>query len=151
ARDEEVLGGPQHLDLDEAPVGGLERAIAGDGGRFGRERPQLDLAAHAMRGADPGDADALPRLRARRHVSGQHAAGPGAAPPLAAASARALRSLRGTAFTGLLRGWRLAMPAASRKRITRSDGSAPFTIQLFTLSRSSLRRSLWSLGSSGLK
>src|SRR5262249_54960056 len=101
---------------------------------------------HAVRGADARDADAMTLGRARRHGSGrQLAAGAagafGAAAALAASSAFALRSLRGTAFSGLLRFSRLAMPAASRKRITRSDGRAPFAIQLFTLSRSSLRRS----------
>jgi len=68
ARDEEILRGPQRLDLDRAAVGGRERAVVGDRGRIGRERPQLDLAAHAVRGAQPGDADAL-LGRARRHRS----------------------------------------------------------------------------------
>ena len=38
-----------------------------------------------------------------------------------------------------------------RYRATRSVGSAPFAIQAFTLSRSSLSRSVLSFGSSGLK
>src|SRR6202030_4768377 len=70
---------------------------------------------------------------------------------LAAASACALRSLRGTAFSGLLRGVRLATPAASRKRVTRSDGCAPLASQALTLSISSFSRSVLSLGQSGLK
>src|SRR6476661_477276 len=41
----------------------------------------------------------------------------------AASSSLALRSLRGTAFSGLLRFGRFMMPAASRKRMTRSDRS----------------------------
>src|SRR4051794_24385604 len=70
---------------------------------------------------------------------------------LAAASAAALRSLRGTAFSGLLRASRLTTPAASRKRVTRSDGCAPLASQALTLSISSLRRASLSFGSSGLK
>src|SRR5262249_44434169 len=153
ARDEELLRRPQRLDLDHAAVGGLERTVSGDRTRIGRERPQLDLAAHAVRGAEARDADAL--LVRAAHGSGQLAAGAaaglGAEAALAASSARALRSLRGTAFSGLLRASRLAMPAASRKRMMRSDGCAPLAIHAFTFSRSSLSRSLWSFGSSGLK
>src|SRR5215472_10801793 len=69
----------------------------------------------------------------------------------AASSAFALRSLRGMAFSGLFRFGRFMIPAVSRKRITRSDGCAPFFIQAWTLSRSSLSRSVFSFGSSGLK
>src|SRR6186997_2635656 len=58
---------------------------------------------------------------------------------LTLASAVALRSLRGIAFSGLLRFSRLATPAASRKRITRSDGCAPFFIQACAFSMSNLR------------
>src|ERR1700722_7185775 len=146
ARHEEIPCRAQRLDLDHAAVGGLERAVIDDRGRIGRERPQLDLAAHTVRGAQPGDANALTALRARRHSPDQLAAGAAglgaAAAALAASSAFALRSLRGTARSGLLRGARLATPAASRKRMMRSDGCAPFAIQALTLSRSSLRRSL---------
>src|SRR5262249_56902693 len=54
-----------------------------------------------------------------------YAAGFGAAAlALAAASALALRSLRGSARSGLLRAGRLRAPAASRKRAMRSDGVA---------------------------
>src|ERR1700730_13543163 len=74
-----------------------------------------------------------------------------AAAVLAASSARALRSLRGTARTGLLLGERLTTPAASRKRSTRSVGCAPLASQVFARSRSSLMRSGFSFGSSGLK
>src|SRR5213078_5300675 len=70
---------------------------------------------------------------------------------LAAASAWALRSLRGTAFSGLLRAVRFATPAASRKRDTRSEGCAPLASQALTLSISSFSRASLSFGSSGLK
>ncbi|ODN69197.1 hypothetical protein A6302_03507 [Methylobrevis pamukkalensis] len=72
----------------------------------------------------------------------------------AAASAAAVRSLAlapGSAFFGLLRAGRLAMPAASRKRITRSVGWAPWAIQCLARSTSSTTRSALSLASSGLK
>src|SRR6202048_5475116 len=59
---------------------------------------------------------------------------------VAAASALALRSLRGRAFSGLLRAARLTTPAASRKRDTRSDGCAPLAGHALVLSMSSLRR-----------
>jgi hypothetical protein len=68
-----------------------------------------------------------------------------------AASSFALRSLRGTAFSGLLRALRFITPAASRKRMTRSDGWAPFAIQALAFSTSHLRRSVFSFGNSGLK
>src|SRR5262249_5766678 len=149
-RDEEVPGGPQRLDLDRAPVGGLEGSVVDDCRRIGRERPQLDFAAHAVRSAQPGDVSAW-LGRARRPGSARRQEALGAEAAWAASSARSLRSLRGTAFSGLLRASRLAMPAASRKRMMRSDGCAPLAIHAFALSRSSLSRSLWSFGSSGLK
>src|SRR6202171_1815781 len=68
------------------------------------------------------------------------AAAAGAVAAVAAASALALRSLRGTAFSGLLREGRFATPAASRKRRTRSDGCAPLPSQALTLSISSFSR-----------
>src|ERR1700716_4532188 len=58
---------------------------------------------------------------------------------VAAASALALRSLRGRAFSGLLRAARLTTPAASRKRDTRSDGCAPLASQALVLSMARLR------------
>jgi hypothetical protein len=70
---------------------------------------------------------------------------------LVASSAAALRSLRGIAFTGLLRFSRFNTPAASRKRDTRSDGCAPFFIQACAFSISNLSRSVLSFGISGLK
>src|SRR5215468_5976480 len=74
-----------------------------------------------------------------------------AAAALAAASALALRSLRGTARSGLLRTGRLRTPAASRKREIRSDGVAPLASQLLAFSISNLSRSALSFGMSGLK
>ena len=58
-----------------------------------------------------------------------------------AAAARSCAFFFGLAFSGLLRFSRVMMPAASRKRDTRSLGVAPFAIHAFTFSRSSLRRS----------
>src|SRR4051794_16733225 len=69
----------------------------------------------------------------------------------AAAAARSCAFFFGFAFSGLLRVSRFITPASSRKRATRSVGSAPFAIQAFTLSRSTLRRSLLSFAISGLK
>ena len=46
---------------------------------------------------------------------------------------------------------RFLTPAASRKRITRSDGCAPLASQALTLSMSSFSRVSLSFGSSGLK
>src|SRR5713101_3281627 len=74
-----------------------------------------------------------------------------AAAALAAASALALRSLRGTARSGLLRAGRLRTPAASRKRKIRSDGVAPLASQLLAFSISNLTRCALSFGRSGLK
>src|ERR1700704_171296 len=79
------------------------------------------------------------------------AAAAAAARAVAAASALALRSLRGTAFSGLLRAARFATPAVSRKRDTRSDGCAPLASQALVLSMSSFNRDSLSFGSSGLK
>src|SRR5580692_9736621 len=130
----------RHFELTGAVLG-PKRPVGLHGQRVFGKGPQLHRAAHAMRGADPGDADRRGHAR----------------PPLiayavlAAASACALRSLRGTAFSGFLRGVRLATPAASRKRITRSDGCAPLASQDLTLSMSSLSRASLSFGSSGLK
>src|ERR1700750_491793 len=92
-----------------------------------------------MRGADTRDAD----LRGHRGFPEAYA--------FAAASACALRSLRGTAFPGWLRFSRFLTPAASRKRITRSDGCAPLASHALSLSMSTLSRSALSLGISGLK
>src|SRR6516162_2303612 len=79
------------------------------------------------------------------------AAAPGAPAAALAASSFALRSLRGTAFSGLLRFGRFNTPAASRKRITRSDGRAPLAIQALAFSMSHFSRSILSFGNSGLK
>src|SRR6476646_1039489 len=162
-----VLAGAQALD-GEMPraVFGFQRPVTGDRHRVLGERPQPHFAAHAMRGTDAGDADL------GHGLSGEHQLAAGAAAALSAAalaaaavlaaaspaslafcasSALALRSLRGIAFSGLLRCSRFSTPAASRKRDTRSEGCAPFFIQSLTLSRSSLRRSVFSFGSNGLK
>src|SRR5450759_2208497 len=153
---------------------GFQRAVVRDRHRVLGERPQLHLAANAVRGTDASDADAV------GHGCDQLAAGASAAfsalalsaaalsvaalavaavlaaaspasLALVASSRAALRSLRGIAFSGLLRFSRFLMPAASRKRMTRSDGCAPFFIQACALSRSNLSRSVFSFGSSGLK
>jgi len=109
---------PQRLDLDHTPVSRVEWPVIGDCGRIGRERPQLHLAAHAVRGAEARDADAL--LARAAHGSGQLAAGAAAAGLGAEAALAALLGLR-LAFLarhrllGLLRGSRLAIPAASKE------------------------------------
>src|SRR5581483_6718523 len=116
-------------------------------------------SAHAMRGADPGDADLRGHrdaplayfLSAAAAAAAVLAAAAEAVAAVAAASALALRSLRGTALSGFLRASRFLTPAASRKRITRSDGCAPLASHDLTLSISSLSRDSLSFGSSGLK
>src|SRR4051812_31738245 len=137
-------------------VPGHQRPVGLHRERIFRERPQLYRAAHAMRGADSGDAD----LCRHRHARGAYflaaaaavlAAAAAAAAAVAAASRLALRSLRGSARSGLLRAARLATPAASRKRDTRSDGCAPLASQPLTFSMSSFSRASLSLASSGLK
>src|SRR4029077_5676195 len=106
------------------------------------------LAANAMRGADLGNADAVGHGVLRAYFFAAAAAAAASSLALVSAlvlasalaasatfcfsSRTALRSLRGIARSGLLRFSRLATPAASRKRITRSDGCAPFTIQDLT-------------------
>jgi len=63
-----------------------------------------------------------------------------------------LRSLRGTAFSGLLaRGALGDACGIEGKRIKRSDGCAPLASHDLTLSMSSFSRASLSLGSSGLK
>src|SRR6516164_7521784 len=103
----------------------------------------------------PKHALALPRKWGRepeRAAAHQLAGAAGAVPGAAfAASSCALRSLRGIARTGLLRFSRFMTPAWSRKRSTRSVGSAPLASHALTLSRSSLSRSVFSFGNSGLK
>src|SRR5271169_387314 len=161
-RDEVILGRPHRLDLDHASVFGFQRPVVGNRVRIGRERAQPHFAAQTMRRADLPKTNArstnssVTAARAARHCSESYAAGAAPAAGAAAgaalaASACALRSLRGIAFSGLLRFGRFITPAASRKRITRSDGCAPLVIQALTLSRSSRSRSVLSLGNSGLK
>src|SRR5207248_1211733 len=79
------------------------------------------------------------------------AAGAALAAAAFAASSLALRSLRGIALCGLLRCVRFMTPAASRKRMMRSDGCAPLAIQALAFSRSNFSRSVLSFGNSGLK
>src|SRR5262249_30412236 len=98
-----------------------------------------------------GEGDPVALLESRRLVTRARQSYAAGAAGLAAASACALRSLRGTAFSGLLRFSRFLTPAASRKRITRSEGCAPLASHDLTLSMSSLSRFSSSLGSSGLK
>src|SRR5579875_1772942 len=102
---------------------GEERRVSDASRTMGRPIARLILRDARLRRAPQDEATKL-------HAAGAAGAAAGA---LAASSALALRSLRGTAFCGLLRGVRLATPAASRKRITRSDGCAPFFIQACTL------------------
>src|SRR5712671_6889740 len=92
-----------------------------------------------------------PRAQLAAEAAGFGAGFGAAAAALAAASALALRSLRGTARSGLLRAARLRTPAASRKRKIRSDGVAPLASQLLAFSTSNLRRCALSFGRSGLK
>src|SRR5580704_17420711 len=97
---------------------------------------------------------APPAIVRARYVAGAAGAagafGAAAAAALAASSL-ALRSLRGTAFYGLLRLVRFITPAASRKRITLSEGCAPLAFQALAFSRSHFSRSVFSFGNSGLK
>src|SRR5262249_61593254 len=116
------------------------------------------LRAHRSRRSAEDDANELHLAAGAAASAGLSAFPAGLAPSagaalaaFAASSAFALRSLRGMAFSGLFRFGRFMIPAVSRKRITRSDGCAPFFIQAWTLSRSSLSRSVFSFGSSGLK
>src|SRR6185312_1601169 len=129
---------------------GLPLAVRG-----ARARRALLRAVRAARHGFAGDQLAAAALAAAFSaalaVAAVLAAASLASLALAASSAWTLRSLRGTAFSGLLRGLRLATPALSRKRMTRSDGCAPFFIHACTFSRSSLSRSVLSFGSNGLK
>ena len=68
----------------------------------------------------------------------------------ARSSIRSLAFSPGSAFFGLLRAGRSLMPAASRKRSTRSDGWAPTLSQCEMRSASSFTRSGESFASSGL-
>ncbi len=159
AHHQEALAGAAGLDLERAPaVRAFERAVARDRERIAGERVEPHLAAQTVRGADACDADAFGHVRLsgerRKHQlagAAALAAAAASAAALVAASICALRSLRGIARVGLLRFSRVMMPAASRKRDTRSDGTAPLAIQALTFSMSSLSRSVFSFGSSGLK
>src|SRR5215813_8920667 len=155
-RHEVVLRRAQRFDLKALrAVLRFQRSVVCDSRRIFSEGPKFHLAANSVRGTNTGDTNFIARKVGRdgeayRAAKRQLAAG--AAPAaFAASSSLALRSLRGIAFSGLLRFGRLMMPAASRKRMTRSDGCAPFSIHAWTFSRSSLSRSVFSFGSSGLK
>src|SRR6185312_12559491 len=124
--------------------------------RGARARRALLRAVRAARHGFAGDqlaaaAALAAALSAALAVAAVLAAASLASLTLAASSAWTLRSLRGIAFSGLLRFSRFSTPAASRKRETRSDGCAPFFIQAWAFSTSNLRRSAFSFGSSGLK
>src|SRR5262249_47419867 len=121
-----------------------ERPVGGDVPRALGEGLDQHLAADAVGRRDAAEKDAF---ALRGH--GSYAAGFSAAAAAAAAS-RSRRFLRGLALVGLLRASRLARPAASRKRSTRSVGWAPTDSQCLARSTLSLTRSAWSLGSSGL-
>src|SRR5262245_29313110 len=150
-----VLGRPHRFDLEAArSILGLERPVIGDRQRVAGEREQPHLPANAVGGPDLRNHDAIGRHRSgKRQVAAGAAAlaALAAAAALAASSAISLRCLRGIALVGLLRAVRLRMSSSSRKRMTRSVGCAPLASQLFTLSTSSLRRSLASFSSNGLK
>src|SRR5579871_3988449 len=133
------LARARHLKMPRAVLARQEAIVLHRQRIFG-EGPKFYRAAHTMGGADPGDAD----VRGHSRLPTRYA-------DFAAASACALRSLRGTAFSGLLRLSRFFTPAASRKRSTRSDGWAPLASQVFSLSMSSFSRSALSFGISGLK
>src|SRR5690348_6604956 len=81
---------------------------------------------------------------------GAAAASAASAAFLVRSSARSLAFSPGSAFFGLFRAARSRMPAASRKRSTRSDGCAPTASQCWIRSVSSLTRSGESFASSGL-
>src|SRR5262245_36297012 len=157
AHDQMPLGRPRCRDHERGrAILALERAILRHRHRIVGEAPELHLAADAVSGADLSDADALRHGRVpgrERQLAAGAALAAAAAAALAfsASSAIALRCLRGMARVGLLRFSRFITPAWSRNRSTRSVGSAPFASQALTLSMSSLRRSVLSLGSSGLK
>src|SRR5262249_1629779 len=85
---------------------------------------------------------------AQEHALGQPYAAGAAVPP--AALARSCAFFLGFAFSGLLCLMCFKSPASARKRCTRSEAVAPLPSQVFAFSRSSFRRSAWSLGRSGL-
>src|SRR5215510_14849316 len=175
-RHEVVLRRAQRFDLKALrAVLRFQRSVVCDSRWIFSEGPKFHLAANSVRGTNTGDTNFVAR-RVERHgeayraekrqlAAGAASAGfsalgaaalapsaAGAAPAaFAASSSLAFRSLRGIAFSGLLRFGRFMMPAASRKRMMRSDGCAPFFIHAWTFSRSSLSRSVFSFGSSGLK
>ena len=124
------------LDLDKVKAWLAKGAQPSD-----RVMRFLDAAGVKKREARSNPQKAKPKKKAQER----------AAAAVAAAAVRSCAFFFGFAFSGLLRAVRFITPASSRKRDTRSVGSAPFAIQALTLSRSSLRRSLASLASSGLK
>ena len=89
-------------------------------------------------------------LRQRARPSGHWRLLPLRRPSSHAASTRSLAFSPGSAFFGLLRAARSRMPAASRKRRTRSDGCAPTASQCEMRSASSFTRSGKSFASKGL-
>ena len=164
AGDQEILGGPKRLDFKAAhAVGSLKRSIARDRPRLRRERPQLHLAAGAVRGADPADADARRRHAGcrstrrrsgrvlRRRSGGFFRCGRGRGGGFGGSLGAGLAFLARQCPLGVVARGAFADAGRSRKRSTRSDGAAPLSSQLFAFSMSNFRRSALSLASSGLK
>src|SRR5262245_53757277 len=148
SRHHALLGHPGALDLERARAGRVtERPIGANA--LWRRGVRVDqyVAADAVGPRDAAEKNA-DRLLRRSH--GAHAAGLASPPSPAAAASRSWRFFRGLAFCGLLLVVRLARPALSRKRITRSVGCAPTESQCLARSTSSFTRSAWSFGSSGL-
>ena len=163
-RHEIILGRPQAFDRQHPAVLGLERTVTRDRRRIGGERAQADLAAHAVGGADLAEANApaaghrsLTRWRrgrgrccgrsGRRAGAGRRAGGRGS---LGGFFLRLALFARNRPFRIVAR-LRFITPAASRKRMMRSDGCAPLAIQALAFSRSHFSRSVFSFGNSGLK
>src|SRR5690606_33568838 len=152
-----ALGGDaDHLEVEGATGPVVERPVGGNVlGAFGEGGDQ-DLAADAVGPRDAAQQNALFRPSVCRSVRPGLHPGPSSAPGVAyeaslaaaasaAAASRSSRFLPGLPLIGLWRGSRLARPAASRKRRTRSVGWAPTDSQCCTRSVLSRTRSAWSL------
>src|SRR5262245_66441968 len=115
----------------------MQGAIARQGvGRGGEELcPHLALQPHS---ANDGSEENVPRHRQAASAA------------LAAAAARSCAFFLGWAFCGLLWTRAFTTPALASILWTRSDATAPLPIHSLAASRSSLMRSAWSDGSSGL-
>ena len=129
-------------------------ALLGRARRLGRQlprrrRPRPELRRQLPRPTASSAASFLGRSRRSGGLAALAASSASAA-LVARSSTRSLAFSPGSAFFGLLRAARSLMPAASRKRSTRSDGWAPTDSQCEMRSASSFTRSGESFASSGL-